>query len=284
MKIFHLLGFCLLTINLIGQDAFSGVFQETETELKYLEAANWEALSSQHKEMDSLGYRLIDLEGFANKDNSEFWAIWQKDTLYSEFHRMEEWVEVVKMKRKMVKLGFILDDIEVVTDQFGDIFFVGVWKKGKEIHKIWKLDSWNGLLKKNKEMARDYMVLVDIEPYIDQSGVFRYLAVYHPGGFFETSHVFTSDDQKAFNVDRLQRRKSGYRMMDFELFSSKGKSSYIGVFHRGTQKEALRQNLKKDNFEEHRQQLKANNSIQLVDIEIHSGEGVFQKLRAEKGK
>ena len=235
-----------------------------------------------HREQDSLGFRLIDVEEHKMDGTSLYWGIWEKDTIASEVHRADGWSEMVKLKRKMYKEGYKLDDVEAYLNDIDHIVYLGVWAKIDEKHKIWKLDSWAGLEKKNKEMAKDYMILVDVEPFMDEDGTRKYLAVFHPGGFFETSHVYTSTDLKEFNLERLKRYKSGYRIIDFESYRVDGKEHYISVYHKGDYEESLRHNLNEASFKAHQKNYLETEGLQLIDIEVFVGEANWVEVQPVK--
>ena len=154
MKLIQSVVLCLFSFSLFGQTAFSGVFDKVEGEFKYYGRANWELFQQHHEEKDSLGYRLIDVESHKIDGNILYWGIWKKDTIASQVHLVEGWTEMVKMKRKMYKEGYKLDDVEAYLNDIDQIVYLGIWAKVDEKHKIWKLDSWAGLLKKNREMEK----------------------------------------------------------------------------------------------------------------------------------
>ena len=274
MKFFQLYIFCLFCGTLSAQNSFSALFHTSETPFEYLEKASWEEFNAKQKEYASNGYRLIDLEAYTDQETT-FWAIWKKDTTSIVVERIDDWSNMVRMKRKMAKEAYLLDDLEAYTDPSGHLRYLAIWSKIKkpQKHKMWKLDSWAGLKKKNDDMSQDYMILKDVEPFIDVDQKVRFLAVYHPASFLEHSNVFYSSDNKAFYTDRIQRRKSGYRMIDFEAFEVDGKIHYYGVFHSGDFLESLRQSLDLPSLKAHEKHLKEKDGLQIVDLELHGWEG-----------
>lgn len=282
MKFIQSIVLCLFSLSLFAQTSFSGVFNKVEGEFKYFGKANWDLFSQHHQEQDSLGFRLIDVEAHKMDGTTLYWGIWKKDTIESQVHLVEGWTGMVKMKRKMYKEGYKLDDVEAYLNDIDHIIYLGVWSKVDEKHKIWKLDSWAGLLKKNEEMEKDYMILIDVEPFMDDDGTQKFLAVYQPGGFFASSHVYTSDDMKAFNLERMKRRKSGYRIVDFESYKVDGKELYLCIYHQGEYEESFRHNLNEASFRAHQKNYLETEGLQLIDIEVFVGEGKWIEIRAVK--
>lgn len=282
MKFIQSIVLCLFAFSLFGQTAFSGVFDKVEGEFKYYGKANWELFTQHHQELDNMGFRLIDVETHKIDGNTLYWGIWQKDTIESQVHLVEGWSGMVKMKRKMYKEGFRLDDVEAYLNDIDQIIYLGIWCKLDEKHKIWKLDSWAGLLQKNEEMEKDYMILVDVEPFLDDDGTQKFLAVYHSEGFFATSHIYSSNDLKDFNLDRMKRGKSGYRIVDFETYKINGKEQYLSIYHQGDYEESLRHNLNEASFKAHQKNYLETDGLQLIDIEIFTGEGKWVEVRAVK--
>lgn len=278
MKNLQSLAFALLclfyTTSTFSQNAFSGVFHQIEDRTHLAQELTWEALLQQHKTLRTKGFQLIDVETIEQADKRMYYGLWLQDTAKTVLQYIPGWDSLVQIKRKMVKEGYLMTDLEAYPGEDGRTHFIGVWKANKIWHKVWKLDTWEGILQKNTEMVEKYLYIRDIEIVKKANGAIQYLAVFHKGDRErkERSYVFKSSDLKVFSTDLLRRQKSGFSMIDIEQFEENGKKVYVAIYQKWIPSDTWRQNLNKESFEAHAKALKES-SFQLVDLEVYEGEG-----------
>lgn len=266
----------MITTPLFCQKAYSGIFLSNQDSSILAEKLNWQALSSQDKKLSASGFKLVDLEVVHEKNQEDqFYGLWQRDTTATMSFKVPGWDSLVQAKRKMAKQGYVMTDIEAYAGKDKRNHFYCVWEKKKIWHKVWKLDTWEGLVKKNKEMVQQFLYLRDIEAIQTPNEGTKFLAIFHEGDRErkQRTHVFASADLEAFNTDQWQRKTSGYHMIDFESYQEDDKTFYIGVYQKiRDQKHVLRQNFSKTDFDKHAATLLENN-FRLTDIEIQDGAG-----------
>ncbi len=266
-KLLILLSF-LICSQVYGQKIYSGIFQQTEAQLAYREALTWDNFVLVNDSLGSNGYRLIDLETFRLGKVRLYTGIWTESNLKSEIESVLGWPEFVKRKRARASDGYVMDEVEAYAVSEQEFYFIGVWSKSEVTHKVWKLDSREGIKQKTEEMAKQDFFLVDVEAFATPGKVTQYLALYHQGEVNEPrSYVFISDKLKVFNTDLLQRNKSGYRIMDYEQFEEGEDLYHLGVYRRGDYETILLRDQTKESFDA-LWEVKENEGLKLIDLEF----------------
>lgn len=266
---------CLLfTSNTYSQQAFSGVFHQIKDSVQLVKDLNWEAFQQKNTALKSDGFQLIDIESTEDEGKRSYHGLWRADTTASVIHPVPGWDSLVQMKRKMVKKGYLMTDIEAYPGEDGRFHFLCVWRAEKTWHKVWKLDSWEGVQKKNKEMVDKYLYLRDVEAVEGGTDGTKFLVIYHQGDRERKgwAHTFKTNDLKTFTTDLIRRQKSGYRMIDFETYTLDDKPVYLAVYRKGSNEDAWRQNLDGESFDAHAKVLKSN-QFNMIDFEIRKGTG-----------
>ncbi len=259
--------FCFIFQVINAQSHFSGVFQATEAEMIHSGALTWESFLSKNDSLNQNGYRLHDLETSKEEEKRYFLGIWIKSVHPSVVESVHGWANFVKKKRAMAAEGYLLSEVEGYSVSNEEHHFLGVWLKDDKTHKVWKLDSREGVIKKTEEMARQDFFLMDVEAFPAPNKTLTFLALYHKGNVTTPrNYVYTSSDIKAFKTSVLQRQKSGFRMVDFEQFDEKGIPWYLGVFEKGDYKTVLLNAQERSDFYE-RWDILAEQGVELVDIE-----------------
>lgn len=257
----------LVTLNTRAQPLLSGVFQASEAELTYKGPLSWSAFSISNDSLNKNGYRLYDLETFMVDGTRKFWGSWIKSTHEASLESVQGWANLVKTKRAKAAEGFLLTEILGYSVSNNEDHFIGVWLKTEKLHKVWKLDSREGLIKKTEEMARQDFFIVDVEVFAAPNKTLSFLALYHKGEVTTPrNYVFTSSDLPAFKTSLLQREKSGFRMVDFESFEEKEKTWYLGVFEKGDYETVFLHGQQKSDFDE-RWDILEEQGMKLIDFE-----------------
>lgn len=233
----------------IAQQVFSGVFHQTEAQMVYADKLTEDALDGKVKEWNRQGFRPVDIESKLIDDTRYYWLIGTKSDLKSQLKVVTGWGEFVKMKREMVKADYVLTDVEAIALNEIDHHYVGIWHEGDTEHKIWKLDSVEGIEKKTEEMGKDNYYPVNIEVFQTPAKTPIYLVTYYYGPVTSQTHIFITKDTKEFNTDLLQRTKSGYRMIKYENFELDGEPHYISIYRRGDYESKFIRDLDRTEFD-----------------------------------
>lgn len=258
----------LLSFSLQAQFNYGGIFQKTEIEHQYADGITWKELLKQQAKMDSTGFQLADVELMKDAGANKYWAIWAKTGQHSVLAEVAGWDSLVQKRRDMAKEGFVLTELEGQAGPNNVFLFTGVWTVGKTSHKAWKLDSWEGLVKKNEEMAKDNFYLVDVEAVPFPDGTMPYIALYHVGKQTAQTFLYEAADLTTFNTDRVRRGKSGYRLIDFERFEHGEREYFVGIYQKANFDDSLRAGLDEEGFQKLRTERAKNEGIYLTDIEI----------------
>lgn len=264
---------CLLSFNTQAQDDFSGVFQQTTSSFEYAKAIPWQAIQMKNKELQKKGYRLVDIETVYNEQQQNFWGIWEKKKSITQVDKIKSWRALIEKKKAMAQKGFFLTDVESYVTNAGNTYFLGIWEKGAKGHQIVKTSSWKGVNQIAKKFEKQFLYLQDVEVYKDADNTTKFVMLFHKGLPQDKTYVYLSPNRKTFLTQRLQRWKSGFRMLDYERFMDNGKSIMVGVFKKGSGQETLQDNLNNGSFTAFHQQLSGEEGLQLTDIEIFEGKG-----------
>lgn len=273
---------CLLTAtHFYAQATYSGVLHQTEAELSFYEAQSWDSLLITEKKMTTAGYRLMELETALKGPDRYYWSIWVKSDLGHKMERINGWKSFIEQKRAKVTEGYVMGEVEGIALTDTEQQFYGVWYKGDTPHKVWRLDSQEGIQKKTVEMAAANFYLVDLDVFETPANTVQYLALYHYGLVGQRAYIVVESDLKTFNTEILQRTKSGYRIIDFEKFRENDQVHYLAVFRKGDSEAVLLRDMDKDGFYG-RLDMAEQNRFQLVDIELDERPTKKGKLAAKK--
>lgn len=264
-----LLALALATaLSLNAQTYVSGIFQRTDAALEYVEGLDWEQFNLHNRRLNQQGYRLIDLETSGLGRDRTFWGIYTRSSQTDTIARSLGWSEFVKMKRKMAARGYVLTDVTAYAHNETDTDYIGVWQEGKTLHKIWKLDSQEGLQQRTDEMVRDNYFLVGVKVVTTPAGLTQYLALYHHHPLPERNYVYITDDPREFSTDWLQRMKSNMRLIDYDRYDENGRTWYLGVYQSGQYEHLLLRDMDKLTFEDKWDRLEAQEDLRLVNWSV----------------
>lgn len=258
---------CTLTsfLSLTGQTYISGIFQQTDAELEYVQGVSWDQFLAENKRLNAGGYRLVDIETSGISQDRTFWGIYSRSGLDDRIERAMSWADFIELKRKLAAEGYVLADVTGYAINEADFNYIGVWRKGDTQHKIWKLDSSDALKLRTDEMVRDKFFLVGVKVITSPAGVTQYLALYHHNPLPERNYVFVTSDPKVFNTDWLQRMKSNVRLIDYDRYEEKGTTYYLGVYQSGEYEHLLLSDMEKLTFEDRWDRLEQQEDMRLVN-------------------
>lgn len=245
-----LIALCLgLSHFAMAQQVFSGVFHQTEAEMIYADKLTENALEGKIAEWNKQGFRPVDIASKLIDGTRYFWLIGTKSDLNSRIEIITGWGDFVKMKRKMVNEKYVLTDVEAYALNEIDHHYIGIWHKGDTKHKIWKLDSVEGVEMKTEEMGKDNYYPVNIEVFQTPAKTPVYLVSYYYGPVTSQTHIFATTDTREFNTDLLQRTKSGYRMIKYEHFELNDQPNFLSIYRRGDYESKFIRDLDRNEFD-----------------------------------
>lgn len=245
----------------------SGIFQATDAQLKYVENESWEAFLAADQQLNAEGYRLIALESSGVGRERGFWGIFTQSAQTDTIIRTLGWPDFVAAKRAMAAEGYLLTTVQAYALNEDDHRFIGVWHRDSTDHKIWKLDSPEGLAEKTEQMAAQQYHLQDVEVYLSPSGLPTYLAIYHYHPLPRRNHVYFTTDEKAFSNDHWQRQHSGKRLIDYEQFNLLGQMAFVAVYQDGDYEQQLLRRQDLATFRGNWEQMEKSN-LQLISWDI----------------
>lgn len=261
-----IVSFFILLLN--AQSIISGVFQASEAAMVYEHGLKWPAFQHKNDSLNQNGYRLFDLETYKGSGDRTFWGIWIKSDLPAVVESVYGWTSFVEKKRAMTSDSFLLTKVTAYAVSDKEQYYIGVWMKEDTPHKVWKLDSREGLAQKTEEMARQDFFIRNVEVFSSPNKTLIFLALFHKGKVTTPrNYVYTSDDLKVFKTNVLQRQKSGFRLVDFESFEEKGTRWYLGVFEKGDYETVLLEGQETPDFNG-RWEILEEQGLRLMDIEL----------------
>jgi hypothetical protein len=275
---------------LFSQNSFSGVFRESSNQMNYWNNMSWDDFVSKHRSLREKGYQLIDVEGrhVGRGKSGRFWGIWMKTNIPSRIIFRVGWNAFEDLVAEQAKQGYALDDIESILDRNGKRIYLGLFCKGKKVQRVRKSTSFNEVTLHELKYRNEGFYITDVDPFKTKDGNHQFLAIYTQSGASSTK-LSLAETWKSFNEDRLNQRKAGKRLFDFERFKLGGKTYYFGLYRNmksgnKNPKESFWSNLDWNSFKAYRQFLNRQRGMRLFDIEIHDGTGKTQAPEAYNGK
>ena len=235
-------------IILSAQYTFTGVFHSGSNVPELLKADSWEEFKVQEKSFQTKGYVLNDLEVAGTSQQKAYWATFKKSDLTRMIQRVSNWSDLQEKNKQLTSDGWLLVDVEASPFGRNEMEFLGVWEKKKDPttsidQQLWKLTSLRSVLALSKQLDEKRYYAQDIEHVLDNEGNDQYIISFEKGFVDERTHVVVHVNPGSFLKDRLERFKSGYRLIDMESFDAEGKSFYVGVFKKLEGAETLKGNL-----------------------------------------
>ncbi|MGB3546091.1 MAG: hypothetical protein WBA17_03905 [Saprospiraceae bacterium] len=260
-----LAAFLFCTTALTAQTLVSGIFQQTDAKLEYVEGADWNTFLAKNKEFNNKGFRLTDIETAGLGQERSYWGIYTKSSERDTIAKTLGWSDFVQLKRKMADRNFVLTDVTGYALNETDFIYIGVWQPGETAHKIWKLDSRDGLMQRTDEMFREKFVLQGVKVISTPSGQAQFLAIYHFQPIPQRNVVFITDSEQIFNEDWAQRVNSKVRLIDYDRFQEAGTPYYLGVYQAGSYEHLVLRETPRPAFEDQWDRLESKEKLRLVN-------------------
>ncbi|RMF00125.1 MAG: hypothetical protein D6772_06745 [Bacteroidetes bacterium] len=258
----------VLALQLEAQ-TLNGIFRPSDAKLAYIENANWPDFLQQHQALSKQGFRLTQLESAGRGQDRRYWGILLESVYTDTLLKVNSWAEMVKAKRALAKAGFLLTTVQAYAISESDAHYIGVWRKDDDAtpHKLWKLDSPESLQAKTEEMAAHKYYVQSIEVFLSPSGTATYLPIYYFSPIPVRNYVAVHTDEEAFLRDHWQRTQSQVRLIDYEHFTAKENTYYLGIYQPGQYPQQLLRRLDAASFNAKWEQLEREN-LHLVGWEI----------------
>lgn len=261
---------CYAIFGLPAQTFISGIFQQTDQELEYLEDLSWESFLQEKQRLNNKGYRLFDLETSGIGEDRAFWGIFTKSNDRDTVALVLGWEELIKHKRDLAGRNYLLTDITGYALNETESYYLAVWTPDKTPHKVFKLDTKEKLRAHTDAMARQNFFIKSVKVIATPAGIPRFIALYHYHSIPQRNYIYLSDSKEAFNEEWTQREYSGMRLIDFDRFEENGTEYMLGVYQRGQYDHQLVRDLEKNIFVDRWDRLEAQQELRLTSWHIRS--------------
>lgn len=221
---------------------FSAIYQPSDSEVRTVIKAGWEAFLSETKSLTASGFRLTDLETFKEGgDDRSFVGTFTKSPLEGIVELAEGWKAFIKLKRKKVTEGFTMIDVAAVTLNESDVNFYGVWVKedNATIHKVWLLDSQETIEKKTRDMAKARFKIKRVHVLDVPNGEPSFVVLYHFSPIDRFNFLYFSDTLEGFQKEYNERKGSKVELIDFDRFRTGNSTRYVAIFQDGAYESAF---------------------------------------------
>ena len=177
------------------------------------------------------------------------------------------WESFIKTKRTMVKEGYLMSNVNYYTDMIGMGHYLGKWRRGETVHKVWRFSSFERMRSKVRDLKKDEFVLREIEVNLDANRNPVFVALFYKKEFLESyTYCYEGKDLKTFREELLRREKSGFYLSDIEIYRVKGKPHFVGIFEKGKRTTVFVANLAEDAFYSEWEDLEKKGFV-LLDLE-----------------
>jgi hypothetical protein len=234
-KIFFTALLVALALPTLAQN-FSAIYQPSDSEVRTVTNAGWEAFLAETNSLTADGFRLTDVETFKEGgDDRSFVGTYTKSPLEGVVEMAEGWAAFIKLKRKKVKEGFTMIDVAAVTLNESDVNFYGVWVKedSPTIHKVWLLDSRQIIEKKTEDMAKARFKIKRVHVIDVPNGEPSFVVLYHFSPIDRFNFLYFSDSMEDFQKEYEERKSSKVELIDFDRFRTGNSTRYVAVFQDG---------------------------------------------------
>lgn len=223
-----------------SEHQFAGVWQSGNSDHIIRVAYTHDAFNQEWKDLADKGYRLMDFETYMDGDVRKWDGVFVKGSgKYAMWRGFNEEDFAAKVE-EMAAQGLRLIDVETYRKSGGTQKWAGVFIEGKQKY-FFLQDSGIPMLnlfnKKWKELSAEGLRLIDIETYTTIAGGRKWVGVFMEGsGKYALFRNYSKDD---FNAKWKELAKQGLRLMDVEVYTSKGQQYWSGVWQEGGGKYAL---------------------------------------------
>lgn len=262
---------CLLFAGLLlGQSQYSGIFQPTEAKMEYAQVSGWDGLLSKSKDMNSKGFRLIDVESSqVGGDERIYYGIFTESNLKDSLGIALGWRDFVKLKRKMAANDYTMIDVHAFALNESDTKYIGVWVEDGTDHKIAKMTSRSGLDRRIQEMGRRRYKLKRVHVLSTPDGEPEYVALFHYSPVQEYNFLHYSESMEDFMKEFNERIQSKTRLVDYASFWENGKKYHLGVYQNGDYDYRFIHQADKIHLDAEGEKLKSSKGLSLLNMNVY---------------
>lgn len=271
MRLILIVTLMIGSLSLQAQEHFSGLFvKDSLPTYHYSDALIIGEFNHLDDSLSKVGYVLSDWNLRAGNELTArgIWRPLKKgETAHLAAKDTEHWPAFVKVKRSMVKKGYLMTNIQYYTGMLGEGHYMAKWTKDSTIHKVWKFSSFEHLKSKVLAMKKDNFVLQEIEVGLDENRSPVFLALFYKKEFLaHFSYCYEAKDLQTFQKEILRRIKSGFYLSDVEVYRVKEETHYVGIFEKGKRQSVFIGNLSEEDFYSEWEEMEKKGYV-LVDLE-----------------
>lgn len=254
----------------LKSQTFSGIFEECEAELKYLEQTGWDAFLADHDQQVAQGFRLIDIESSrVGGDERIYYGIYTESNLRDSVGMALNWSEFVALKRKMADEDYLMVDLHAFALNEVDRQYIGVWVKEELEHKIRSVSTRANLEKEIRSLGRRRYKLKRVHVVETPQGVPEYVALFHHSPAQEYNYLEFTTDRSDFARNMQERRDSGVNLIDYASFLEDGQRFYLGVYQKARYEYEFKIEENRPALEEVGSELKEKRGLHLVNLNVY---------------
>ncbi|MEZ4887578.1 MAG: serine hydrolase [Chitinophagales bacterium] len=252
---------------------FTGVWQSGNSDYLVRVAYTGEEFDMECKDLAEKGYRLMDFETFLEEDERKWDGVFVKEEgKYAMWQDMNEEDFAAKVEEMAAK-GLRLIDVETYRKSGETQKWAGVFMEGRQKYAFLQdnsllkgigLDMVDVFNKKYKSLTAEGLRLIDIETYTNINGNRKWVGVFIEGKDEHALHRNLSKQE--FQAKQKELAKQGLRLIDVEVYTSKGEEFWTGVWREGGGKFAVHQDLRFCPFYKKMEELR-NEGYELFDLE-----------------
>ncbi len=226
-----------------SEHRFAGVWQSGNSEHIIRVGYTHDEFNQEWKDLAEKGYRLMDFETHLDGEERKWDGVFVKsEGKYAMWRGFNEEDFAAKVE-EMASQGLRLIDVETYRKSGGTQKWAGVFIEGKQKYFFLQdsgLEILNIFNKKWKELSGQGLRLIDVETYTTISGGRKWVGVFMEGN--DKYALFRNYTKEDFNAKWKELADQGLRLIDVEVYTSKGKQYWSGVWRAGGGKYALYRN------------------------------------------
>ncbi len=226
---------------------FAGVWQSGNSEHLVRVGYSKNDFKRESEDLAEKGYRLMDMDTHLDKNKERKWdgVFVKEEGKYALLQDLSEEDFAAKVE-KMAAKGLRLIDVETYRKNGGTQKWAGVFREGRQKYvflqnsaliKSIGFDMLNVFNKKYKDLTSKGFRLIDLETYTNISGNRQWIGVFMEGKYEHAMHRNLSKQE--FQTKQRELAKQGLRLIDIEVYTSKGEQYWSGVWREGNAPYAL---------------------------------------------
>ena len=211
-----------------GKRAYAGVWEPGPGKQALYRYSNWNAFVDKWKELNPLGFRLVDVERVRHGNKMWYYGVWHGGSGKYALYRYNSWSSFTAKWSELNSKGFRLIDIDL-SQHNGVTTYIGVWRGGSGKYALYNYGSWSSFAAKWKELGTQGFQLIDMDVIRLTNGSTRYVGVWRGGSTKRALYRYTS--WKSFKRKWAEIAEKGFSLLDVEV-AQRGAAGtwYVGSF------------------------------------------------------